>query len=149
MDRNAFHGLLKKYLDGKCAEEEKAIIDKWYDLLDDADVLAPAGDDQELEDLEDRLWNKIHGDIGAVRPEEAPRRRMRSIAGSRRKYWYAAAMVIVIAGISLLFLYRRSSVPQSEGPRQELAGRAAGDQRHHGGLGAAGRAAGGGVGSLA
>ncbi|HVW61834.1 MAG TPA: FecR domain-containing protein, partial [Puia sp.] len=131
MDRNAFHGLLKKYLDGKCTEEEKVIIDKWYDLLDDTDVQASAGDDQELEDLEDRLWNKIHGDIRIApdRPEKASRSRVLSITRAHRKYWYAAAMVIVIAGIGLLLMHKMPSRPQNEKPHQEVAGSTGSGQR--------------------
>jgi len=39
MNRQAFHQLIKKYVDGECSAEEKQLIDQWYQLLDDHAVL--------------------------------------------------------------------------------------------------------------
>ena len=34
MDHKAFRQLLKRYLDNSCTDDEKKIIDQWYELLD-------------------------------------------------------------------------------------------------------------------
>ncbi len=61
MNRKAFHRLLKKYVDGKCSNEEKSLIDQWYKLLDDSS-LAPISQ-KEMNGIEERLWKKIHNSI--------------------------------------------------------------------------------------
>jgi len=98
MDKKAFHSLLKRYLDGKCTEEEKSIIDRWYDLLDD-DAQAP-GDESELED---RLWNRIRGEMKAGMPES---QRPKPLLPVILRYSAAAAIVVALS-ISVLWEARR------------------------------------------
>ncbi len=38
MGREAFNDLLKRYLEGKCTEEEKKVVEQWYSMLDDNDL---------------------------------------------------------------------------------------------------------------
>ena len=59
MNRKAFHQLLKKYVDGKCSDEEKHLIDQWYQLLDDSS-LSPINE-EEMNGIEEKLWKKIQG----------------------------------------------------------------------------------------
>ncbi len=61
MNRKAFHQLLKKYVDGKCSDEEKHLIDHWYQLLDD-NALMPISE-QQINNIEEKLWNKINNNI--------------------------------------------------------------------------------------
>lgn len=61
MNRKAFHQLLKKYVDGRCSDEEKHLIDQWYQLLDD-NALLPISE-KEINGIEERLWKKIQGSI--------------------------------------------------------------------------------------
>ena len=56
MHRKAFRQLLKRYLDNSCTDEEKRIIDQWYELLDYEHV--PLSN-EEVTEVETRLWNKI------------------------------------------------------------------------------------------
>lgn len=58
MSRKTFHNLLERYLKGKCSPEEQEIVRKWYDLLDSEQDLAL--NDADFEELEVRLWDKIH-----------------------------------------------------------------------------------------
>ncbi len=62
MNRKAFHQLLKKYVDGKCSDEEKHLIDQWYQLLDDNSLLPV--NEKEMNEIEERLWKKIQHNIG-------------------------------------------------------------------------------------
>ena len=57
MSRKAFHQLLKKYIDGKCSDEEKHLIDQWYQLLDDSSLMPVS--ETEMGNIEERLWNKF------------------------------------------------------------------------------------------
>jgi ferric-dicitrate binding protein FerR (iron transport regulator) len=56
MNRKAFRQLLRRYLDNSCTEEEKRIVDQWYELLDNGNR---ALSNNEINEIEDRLWNKI------------------------------------------------------------------------------------------
>jgi transmembrane sensor len=56
MDHKAFRQLLKRYLDNSCTDDERKIIDQWYELLDNENVdLA----EREMDEVESRLWNKL------------------------------------------------------------------------------------------
>ncbi|MEP6464966.1 MAG: FecR family protein [Parafilimonas sp.] len=61
MNRQAFHQLLKRYVDGKCSAEEKQLIDKWYQLLDDHSLLPVT--EAEMNGIEEKLWKKIQKNI--------------------------------------------------------------------------------------
>ena len=63
MDRTAFRNLLRRYLEGKCTEEESSIIDKWYELLDNE--MHVSMDEAEWNEAENRLWNKIQHQKGS------------------------------------------------------------------------------------
>ena len=56
MHRKAFRQLLKRYLDNSCTDEERRIIDQWYELLDNEQVPLSS---EEVTEVEKRLWNKI------------------------------------------------------------------------------------------
>jgi ferric-dicitrate binding protein FerR (iron transport regulator) len=56
MHRKAFRQLLKRYLDNSCTDEERRIIDQWYELLDNEQ--APLKN-EEVTEVENRLWHKI------------------------------------------------------------------------------------------
>jgi transmembrane sensor len=56
MDRKAFRQLLRKYLDHSCTEEEKRLVDQWYELLGNG-YATPSP--EELDEIETRLWDKV------------------------------------------------------------------------------------------
>jgi ferric-dicitrate binding protein FerR (iron transport regulator) len=57
MNRRAFYHLLQRYLDGNCTDEEKTLVEQWYELLDD-DHDAVIGE-EEIRDTVQRLWPAI------------------------------------------------------------------------------------------
>jgi transmembrane sensor len=54
MSKEVFHSLLKRYLEGRCTEEEKKIVEQWYTVLDQEGL--PAYQESELGAIDDRLW---------------------------------------------------------------------------------------------
>lgn len=56
MNRKAFRQLLKRYLDNSCSDEERRIVDQWYELLDNGNHALSGS---ELNEVEGRLWEKI------------------------------------------------------------------------------------------
>ncbi|WP_316815640.1 FecR family protein [Pedobacter nyackensis] len=61
MSREAFHLLLERYLENRCTDEEKEIVKKWYGMLDKQDI-QDAGT-AEINALEEKLWERIHGEV--------------------------------------------------------------------------------------
>lgn len=89
MNRKAFRQLLKKYVDDSCSEEEKRIVDRWYELLENG-YSFPSG--EEITELESRLWDKI---------QSSTTDRVRPLKQRRILRWkYAAAACIT--GIMIL-----------------------------------------------
>jgi transmembrane sensor len=91
MNHKAFRQLLKRYLDNSCTDDERKIIDQWYELLDNENIDL---NDREMDEVESRLWNKLQ----AAASEKAV-----VIPVSRQKHFvwkYAAAACFV--GLILL-----------------------------------------------
>lgn len=57
MNRKKFHQILKRYVQGKSSDAENALVDQWYELLDDENILQM--DTNEIEIIADRVWGKI------------------------------------------------------------------------------------------
>jgi transmembrane sensor len=55
--RKAFGKLLQKYLEGKCSELEKALVEQWYELIDEEPRQNYT--EKEWETLQYKLWRKI------------------------------------------------------------------------------------------
>jgi len=103
MDRNAFHNLLRRFLDGKCTEEEKAIIDRWYELLDDG--LPVTINEAEYDEIENRLWNKIHNEATG---SDVARNAHKKTGMFTILKWFSAAAVLV-AITALVYMYAGES----------------------------------------
>ena len=85
--------LLKKYLSGTCSEEERALLEEWYQELDTS---APAMTRQEIQAMKDETWKTVAPSGGSVR---------------RFRFWYpaiAAAIVAVVLAVSALFFGRHT-----------------------------------------
>ncbi len=97
MNRQAFHQLLNRYLAGSCSEEERRLIDQWYDLLDEETPLSISEADLQL--VENRIWDKINPLTGNM-AQKGSHRLFRRITPAR---WIAAAVLAgtLIAGAYL------------------------------------------------
>lgn len=59
MNRKAFYHLLKRYVENDCTEEERKLVEQWYDLLGDEEGVDPALPPNEIKEIVERLWPKI------------------------------------------------------------------------------------------
>lgn len=100
MDRKAFRHLLKKYLDNSCTEEEKQMLDQWYDLLDNEhQPLSP----EERASVEDRLWNKIQAT--SYQPQLPVQNKVKAL------WWKYAAVACFLGVIVVGFLWFMKGQP--------------------------------------
>jgi transmembrane sensor len=93
MDRNAFRQLLRRYLDNSCTDEERRIIDHWYELLDNE--RKPLSN-EEITEVEKRLWCKIQS--LTVNESSAPI----LFENGKNKWWKYAAAASLIAAVILI-----------------------------------------------
>ncbi len=56
MSIDAYKELLKKYLQGKCTEEEEGLVEDWYN---DLNISSQKLEDLKIEEIDYRLWNSI------------------------------------------------------------------------------------------
>jgi len=113
MNRKAFYHLLQRYLDGSCTDEEKQLVEQWYELLDDDhDAVIP---EAEVRDTLQRLWPTIRE---KTQPSQepalpvvaaAPVKKMRSTV--RRMSAAAAIAAIALGGCWYLFVHQAASMP--------------------------------------
>jgi len=60
MNRKAFYHLLKRYVENDCTEEERKLVEQWYELLGDEEGVDPTLPPGEIKETLERLWPKIH-----------------------------------------------------------------------------------------
>ncbi|QIP15228.1 DUF4974 domain-containing protein [Spirosoma aureum] len=95
MDSTNYQELLAKYLRGDCTDEERALLDQWFASLD-SEVELPSTEDEQKE-LLSQNWQML----AARTVKTAPFKRFRA-----RPYWVAAAVVLLIGGLSWYFVSR-------------------------------------------
>ncbi len=101
MNRIAFKLLLQKYLDGTTNTDETALIESWYELLNN-DYVTPITA-KELESIEEEMWEKIVSKSDFIpTPSLVTTKNIFYI----KKYTYAiaAAAIFGIVAISYIFL---------------------------------------------
>lgn len=65
MNRKQFNQILVRYLNGKATDTEKGLVDQWYQLLDDGNLLE-LQHELEIEAIGNRLWDKINEKIPII-----------------------------------------------------------------------------------
>lgn len=100
---------LKKYLNGQCTEEERLLVNEWYQQLDlPAD--APFADADE-----DRLYHRINSYLSDLRKTEAP-------AEPALSLWSYVGRIaaVFLVGLGLLyFLYQKPTASSIPKPRPD------------------------------
>jgi ferric-dicitrate binding protein FerR (iron transport regulator) len=119
MDRQAFHELLQRYLQGNGTPEENRLIDQWFAQLDQGTGLTLS--DHEKQAMEEELWLRISEEIQepvALRKTSAP---TKSIVPAKwpAAAWYSAIAAMLILTVSLLWLAGQK--PSSKRVNQPLA----------------------------
>jgi transmembrane sensor len=85
MDRQQFHEILRRYISGTSSDEEKNLIDQWYELLDDDSV--PDITEEEMQSIKSTIFQKVKADV--TDKGTTPNLSHLKI----RWYWWAAAIV--------------------------------------------------------
>lgn len=103
MEQKNFHGILKRYLNGQASEEEKQIIDAWYEAMGKG----PHSHLNSLEEsaLEKRYWSVIASHVsGTKRTLHADT--LQKDNKIRRIVWYSlsAAASLLLIMVSYIFL---------------------------------------------
>jgi len=96
MDKH--QALLKKYLKGECTDEERKLLESWYNQQVQQESLS---DDIDYKSLERHIWNKL--DV-----QENRKIKIRYIQ------WAAAALILVFSAISFYMLLDKNEVEPSE-----------------------------------
>lgn len=121
MNRKAFYHLLKRYVEGDCTEEEKKLVEQWYDLLDDEDGQYPDLHNGNIKEILQQLWPRIHDQTIATLtttttlPPPTPIR-------SQLTRWLAAAVVLMAAGLIAFWLLNKKGIRTTTGVQKALAG---------------------------
>lgn len=103
MNRRAFYHLLQRYSDGSCTDEEKMLVEQWYELLDDDHEAAVSS--EEVKTTVERLWPVIkEKTLPAPTITERPVRRIPAYVR-----WIGAAAVVTAIGWGLYWLTSSSS----------------------------------------
>jgi transmembrane sensor len=92
MDRKAFRQLLRRYLDNSCTDEERRVIDQWYELL--GNEQKPLSN-EEVTELENRLWHKIQSVTTNERSAAIPFK-------NHKNNWWKYAVAASVIGIVVL-----------------------------------------------
>jgi ferric-dicitrate binding protein FerR (iron transport regulator) len=107
MNRKAFSQLLKEYLNNTCTEEERRIVDQWYELLDNGNE---AFADVDFDKLETNLWKKIQISTNEKNTEASPRVKKNILL----KYAAAACLVGVISLVGLAVFQNKNKKASDE-----------------------------------
>lgn len=104
MSRKAFQNLLERYLKGTCTEEEREIVQRWYDLLDNDEHLDL--NEVEFGELEIRLWDKVNTKTLHNEGKKKDHFKEKNWKGS----WYAGAAAIALLIIGAWWVNQRLSL---------------------------------------
>ncbi|MEA5460424.1 FecR family protein [Arcicella sp. LKC2W] len=103
MSKIQFKAILESYLKGTCSEQERKLVEQWYELLDeDHQVLFPS---LSLDDLERELWEKVKAK--SKLPENVTIRPIRWY--QQKNFYRVAASVLILIGIGGFFWKNQGS----------------------------------------
>jgi transmembrane sensor len=96
-----FHLLLQRYLDGRGTPQERALVEQWYDHLDEAGDTAQRAPSQAV--VEDAIWQRLMQDRAETQPKPATRvRRHPASFWQAAHFQRAAAVLLLAAGLGVL-----------------------------------------------
>ena len=112
MKRQKALELLKKYLDGKATFEEKALIEKWYSLEENAENIK---DGLDLVNVKESLYQRIVAELDKEKLNEKA-----IVVPMYKKFFFrVAATIIILLSAGVFFLYNKKQ--QSEVAQTETA----------------------------
>jgi len=107
MNHKAFRQLLKRYLDNSCTEEERRIIDHWYELLDNEQTPLSG---EEVDEVEKRLWHRIQSVTSNESDVDTP---LKNNKNNWWKYAVAACFIGVVALTGSLVFKNKNKSPDT------------------------------------
>lgn len=106
MTEAEFQNLLERYLDDQCTAQERALVERWYERLDEPTGIHLQPQNQEA--VEDAIWQRLRGQMA---PEETGGRVIQhpaSLWKTAPVKWIAALLVL---GVALRLLLPASTLP--------------------------------------
>jgi ferric-dicitrate binding protein FerR (iron transport regulator) len=108
MDQKKFNKILKKYLSGMATEEERKIVDAWYEDMGDKSM--EVVDDSRDQELEQYYWGSISENMRKLKPADTDRKRERTRAWHiNYSIGIAASLGIVLVVFSYFLLSDKNS----------------------------------------
>lgn len=96
MTEAEFATLLQRYLEGRCTSQEQALLDQWYDRLDEFKGVPPPSPSPAA--VEAAIWQRL---APGIRPPGGPAPRL-AVAGRRRRIRrWAAGLALLAAGLGV------------------------------------------------
>ena len=99
MNRKAFYHLLKRYVEDDCTEDEKKLVEQWYELLGDDEDKDPAMPAGEIKEALQRLWPKIQAQTHLTENYKQPKAVIIPM-------WLRWAGAAVVTGAVCMILYQ-------------------------------------------
>jgi transmembrane sensor len=101
-----FHKLLQRYLDGRCTPKERALVERWYAQLGEADVAALPPVNQA--DVEDAIWQRLQQAKARTQPTTRVLQHPASLWQNPRLQWAAAVLLALGLGAVLPHLWEQA-----------------------------------------
>jgi ferric-dicitrate binding protein FerR (iron transport regulator) len=121
MNRKAFYELLKRYLEDDCTEEEKKLVEQWYELLGDDEDQETSLPASEIKATIQRLWPSIQQQTIEQEDAVVERATKRSAIPIWVR-WTSIAAVIAGLAFSIYWLMLTDKVTDYAKEREVLAG---------------------------
>lgn len=97
MTESEFHKLLQRYLNGRCTPEEQAVVERWYDQLEQAE--GPLLRSHNQTEVEEAIWARLMS-----RRAAQPAPRVVAMWPPSAPYRWAAVLALLAFGIGWLVL---------------------------------------------
>jgi len=103
MNRKAFYHLLKRYVENDCTEEERKLVEQWYELLGDEEGVNPILPPGEIKETLAQLWPKIQRHTQLPENQEAVSLPPKKIIPVWLRWVSAAVVTGIIITVTLLY----------------------------------------------
>jgi transmembrane sensor len=107
-----FHKLLQRYLDGRCTPKERALVERWYGRLGEADLAALPSQSQEA--VEDAIWQRLQQTGVGQQPKTKVLPHPTSFWQRPQLQWAAALLLALGLGAVLPYVREHATDPASQ-----------------------------------
>ncbi len=114
MDEKQLSSLIEKYLSHQCSEEEKAIVEQWYETLGEEQPAFLNGDAQKIKGSTERSLKVIQEKLAAGNPQTKPPMLPVKRSGrlARIAAWTAAACILLCISVFVRFYLKSARAPE-------------------------------------